>query len=220
MHMSFNSTCILLICGVALCGCETSDVTMVTARDFGYSSPRVGSVGTAKLASGDAVEVSVEVDGRLEVPLTQASVNHLGFVTLPLVGDVQIAGVGLDVARETVSRRYETYYVTKPVITLSLVGEDGSAEWGQVLVTGRGVGDPGPVPLTSGSGMRLSAVIQTAGGFAPAANTSKIQITRVDGRGRKLRVVVDFDDIGSGGDKEADILLRDGDIVNVPERIW
>ena len=219
MQRSFITAAIMLMVGCVMPGCETSDVTLVGVRDFNLSSPRTGFTTVASLDAGDMIELSVEVDGNSEVPLYEASVNHLGYVTLPLIGDVQVGGMKLDAARKKIAERYETYYVTKPVIMVALAGADSGA-WGQVLVTGRGVDNPGPVPLPSSSGMRLSAAIQAAGGFAPSANTSKIQITRIDSRGRRLRVVVDFDDIGSGGDAEADVLLRAGDIVNVTERIW
>lgn len=210
----------MLLLGLIMCSCKSTDVTMVSASEFNASSPMNATSAAAKLTSGDTIEVSVEVDGRVEVDLHRATVSDLGNVTLPLIGDVPVSGVGFNIARSRITSRYEAYYVTKPVVMLSRGGEDGVGEWGQVLVTGRGVDNPGPVPLSSVSGIRLSAAIQAAGGFAPGANVSKIQVTRMDKRGRKLKVVVDFDAIGAGGNAEADILLKDGDIVNVPERIW
>jgi len=210
---------LFLLVGVVLNGCTASDVMFVSPEDFDSSLPMKGASEAAILATGDTIEISVEVDGRIEVPLYQASINHNGFVTLPLVGDVEIAGVSFEVARLIISNRYSAYYVSKPVVMLSPANQSDGGGLGQVSVMGK-VRNPGPVPLASGSGIRLSAAIQTAGGFAPSAKTSEIQITRIDQRGRKLRVVVDFDKIGAAGDAQADIQLKDGDIVNIPERIW
>jgi len=219
MLRSLVLSTLLVLFGFTMSGCETADVTTVTSQDFQSSHPVDATVEQADLAAGDVIQVSVEVDGHTEIPLHQATINYLGYVTLPLVGDVHVGGVSLDVARSLIAKRYGVYYVAEPVIMLSLVTEDGTSGWGQVSVMGR-VNNPGPVALPSGSGMKLSAAIQAAGGFAPSAKTSEIQITRIDRRGRKLRVVVDFDKIGTAGDADADIQLMGGDIVNIPERIW
>ncbi len=210
---------LLMLIALLNSGCTTTDATTVDTRDF-RQTPTKTVVGDAvKLVAGDAVEISVEVDGRMEVPLQQATINRLGFITLPLVGDVHIGGVGLDVARAEVARKYGAYYVSKPVILLSVVDKGDANEWGQVSVMGR-VNNPGPVALSSSSGMKLSAAIQAAGGFASSAKTSEIQVTRVGSGGNKMRVSVDFNAIGAAGNADADIKLLDGDIVYVPERIF
>ena len=206
----------IILALVLVSGCAGPDAEITDAGYF--SSTGSSAMRVAELSSGDTIEVSVEVDGRVEVSPHQASINHMGYVTLPLVGDVHIGGVGIDVARSVITQRYNAYYVSDPVVMVAMAGEGGSG-WGQVSVLGR-VETPGPVDLASGAGIRLSAAIQEAGGFAPSANTSKIQVTRVDKRGRKLRVVVDFDEIGKSGNAEEDLMLIAGDIVNVPERYW
>jgi len=198
-------------------GCSPQKTTRVDTLDFMQSSPK--SMKGTELSAGDTVEISVEVDGSMEVPRQRANINYRGIVTLPLVGDVKVGGLNLDVARAVIAKRYGVYYVAEPVIIVSRIDEDAVSEWGQVTVLGR-VNNPGPVPLSSGAGMKLSAVIQAAGGFASSANTAKIQVTRVDDRGRKLRVVVNFDEIGEAGNGVADLMLMDSDIVNVPERYW
>ena len=214
------SFCFIALSTMWFAGCVSDGTYVATdAEYFSSTEPGVGSMRGAEISSGDTIEISVEVDGRKEVSLHQAVVNHLGFVTLPLVGDVHVAGVGMDAARSLIAEKYGSYYVSDPVVMIAMAGDGGSGGWGQVSVLGR-VENPGPVKLTSGAGMRLSAVIQESGGFAPSANTSKIQVTRVDRRGRKLRVIVDFDEIGKSGNVAEDLTLLAGDIVNVPERYW
>jgi len=209
----------ILLFSIVICGCQTTGVTTMDAKDFRETSSGSGISSAAELAPGDKIEISVEVDGRLEVTAWQAKVSNLGAVTLPLLDDVYVGGLDLNVARSVIARKYADYYVSPPVIIISRLSEKNVSEWGQVSILGR-VENPGPVPLPSSSGIKLSAAIQAAGGFAPSAKSSEIQITRIDKRGRKLRVVVDFNAIGASGDADADIRLMDGDIVNVPERIW
>jgi polysaccharide export outer membrane protein len=200
-------------------GCATTDATLVQPQDFQAASALMASQSTAVLTVGNMIEISVEVDGRSEVPVQQATINRNGFVTLPLIGDVYVSGMDVNAARSAISKRYSSLYVSPPVIMLSLVSEDNMSEWGQVSVMGR-VENPGPVPVPSGAGIKLSAAIQAAGGFAPSAKTSEIQVTRLDKRGRRLRVIINFDEIGASGNAGADLNLMDGDIVNIPERLW
>lgn len=219
MFRYFIFSLLSLVCMTLVTGCETMDATTVDTKGFREISAKTKSTDVTELDVGDNLEVSVEVDGRMEYQAHRAVVNHLGFVTLPLVGDVHVGGVGLNVARMTITKRYGAYYVSTPVVMVSLVGADGSTEWGQVSVMGR-VGNPGPVQLSSGAGMRLSAAIQAAGGFAPSAKTSEIQVTRLDSDGKKLRVKVDFNEIGKSGNADSDLVLKAGDIVFVPERVF
>lgn len=202
-----------------LAGCETTDVTSVNVEDFTELSPSANVKTVAGLDVGDAIDISVEVDGKMEYSMHQAEVSRLGYVTLPLVGDVFVKGLSLEVARAEVRKRYSKYYVSTPVVMLSLIAEAGVAEWGQVSVLGR-VQNPGPVELDNASGMRLSAAIQAAGGFSSSAKVSQIQITRTDSMGKRIQVEIDFNSIGKAGDADADLILYAGDIVNVPERHW
>lgn len=199
-------------------GCSTND-GFVEATDFKESSLRGTPAKAAQLEPGDSIEISVEVDGRVEVPLHLASINFNGIATLPIVGDVKISGLSLNIARSVIAKRYGALYVSEPVIMLTLVETPGEGEWGYVTVTGR-IGRPGRVQVQSNQGIKLTELIQEAGGFSPSAKKSDIRITRTESNGRRTRVSVDFEAIGEKGDVDADISLYDGDIVYVPERIF
>lgn len=202
-----------------LMGCATPGSSSASERSFVGATPDQPSQSN-ELSVGNTIEVSIEVDGSMEVISHRAQINQQGRVTLPLVGDVEIDGYTLSKARGVIADTYGAYYVNPPVVMISLLidPEDGG-EWGAVTVTGR-VGQPGRVPLRSQNGMNLTEVIQLAGGFAPSAKKSDIRISRTDELGMKISVSVDFDEIGQEGNAEADIKLIDGDIVYVPERIF
>jgi polysaccharide export outer membrane protein len=209
-----------VIAGAALlAGCAALDSDTGTTEIYSLSSTGGSARTRARaLASGDNLEVSVEVDGAMEVSMHRSEINYEGMVTLPLVGDVKIGGLMLTQARDVIANAYKPYYVQPPVVMLELMDSDAINEWGFITVLGR-VNEPGPVPLPSQKGINLSAAIQAAGGFATSAKTSDIRVSRTDELGLKTRVSVDFDEIGEGNAK-ADILLIDGDIVHVPERIF
>ncbi len=201
-----------------IAGCATMGSSSETTRGFMLGT-QGGSSQSRDLAPGDGVEISVEVDGSMEVSLHRAELNHQGMVTLPLVGDVKIGGMKLAAARGIIAKTYGAYYVNPPVVMLTLVDGDVVGEWGSVTVLGR-VNKPGRVPLQSQNGINLSAAVQVAGGFAPSAKQSDIRVSRTDELGMKTRVSVDFRKIGQAGNVAADIMLIDGDIIYVPERIF
>lgn len=204
---------------VLMNGCQATGVSEVSPAAFSQNSslPAPGLI--AELAVGDTIEVSVEVDGRMEVSRHQVKLDQHGAVTLPLVGDVWVKGLRPDAARNAIRRAYAAYYVNEPVVMLSSVDDVDEGEFGFVTVTGR-VGRPGRVKITSSAGLRLTAAIQDSGGFAGSAKRRGILVTRTDKLGKKIQVTVDYNEIGQVGNADADISLMDGDIVYVPERIF
>ncbi|VGO21685.1 polysaccharide biosynthesis/export family protein [Pontiella sulfatireligans] len=171
------------------------------------------------LLTGDSLELSVEADGSMEVGMYRTKVDARGIATFPLVGEIKVGGMRLEEVRKVIALKYGEYYVNPPVIMFSEVDESEVSEWGQVRVLGR-VNQPGLVPLMSSRGINLSAAIQGAGGFSGSAKASDIQVSRMSKDGKKVRVRVNFDEIGQLGNADADLKLIDGDIVYVPERIF
>jgi protein involved in polysaccharide export with SLBB domain len=212
---------ILFICfALALfTGCTTPETSSRGSRVFFKAQPEEALAASEILEPGDAVELSVEVDGKMEVSLHQAKLNYQGIATFPLVGDVEIGGMKLSKARDVISAEYSKYYVNPPVIMIARSDVADADELGSVTVLGR-VSRPGVVPITSPRGLNLSAAIQAAGGFASSARTSRIRVTRVNENGTKAQVFINFEEIGAEGNAEADVTLQDGDIVYVPERIF
>lgn len=199
-------------------GCTTTGTTVGNPADF-YEVQKKESVQVKQLVSGDTIELSIEVDGRMEVSLHQAKINHLGNATLPLVGDVRVGGLVLNQARDVIAKKYGAYYVNPPVIMLSLAERGTAEEWGHITVLGR-VNQPGRIPLKSQAGMKLSEAVQTSGGFSTGAKQKDVRVTRIDGNGKKRRISIDFEQIGQAGNADADLTLIDGDIIYVPERIF
>ena len=197
-------------------GCTTMETSSVSAQDFNKHKP---SSGLTKLVDGDTIEVSVEVDGNMEVSLHRAKLNHFGVVTLPLVGDVNVGGLFLSEARQKITMRYSKFYINPPVTMVSLVDDGIDEALGFVTVLGRVI-RPGRVAMTSPRGTKLSEAIQESGGFSSSAKQSDIRISRIDKKGKKLQVSIDFREIGKQGNVDADINLMDGDIIYVPERIF
>ncbi|MDZ8117759.1 polysaccharide biosynthesis/export family protein [Pontiella agarivorans] len=209
----------VLLTACMLSGCVSPDTKEVSAKDFKPVPGSAGSEQIPDLVAGDALEISVEVDGNMEVAAYQTEISSTGRVTLPLVGDVAISGLSVEEARSGITAAYGKYFVSRPVIIINRVNDLASTEWGFVTVTGA-VAQPGRVSIPSAQGIKLTAVISRSGGFAPSAKKSDIRITRKVEDGRKIRVTINYNDIGQDGDADSDISLFQGDIVYVPQRIF
>jgi protein involved in polysaccharide export with SLBB domain len=211
--MKYFFLCLLLV----LAGCS-SNRTGSTVRD---EFTRVDStqVFVNRLVSSDIIEFSVEVNGLAQVPVTQAELNEEGVATLPLVGDVELSGLTRAQAKAEMEEVYSKLYVHRPLISLSVVYNDEADAWGYVTVLGR-VESPGRVAVSSSEGIHLSEALKLADGFAIGAKRDAIRITRVDETGEKMQCTVDFKHMADHGDAESDLLLRAGDMVHVPERLF
>ena len=218
MQRMIKLVALLAVPAMLYTGCATSGASSVSTQDFMQNKPDRSS-SLSELAMGDTIELSVEVDGNMEVLSHRAQINQQGMVTLPLVGDVEINGYTLNKARGIIAETYGAYYVNPPVVMLALTVDPGDGEWGAITVIGR-VGQPGRVPLNGQNGMNLTEAIQLAGGFSGSAKKSDIRIARIGDDGKKIKVSVDFEEIGKKGNADADIKLIAGDIVYVPERIF
>ncbi len=204
---------------IASFGCATTGSTGTSTAEFMKSSGQKEATEITSLAAGDSIELSVEVDGVMEVSLHRAVINHKGIATLPLVGDVRIGGLSMEEARAVIANTYGGYYVHPPVVMVSQVEDPADGAFGYVTMTGK-FSQPGLVQIRSARGIKLTAAIQAAGGFAPSAKQNEIRISRVEKDGRKIQVAIDYNTIGQQGNADADVTLVDGDIVYVPERIF
>jgi protein involved in polysaccharide export with SLBB domain len=218
MFWVFRQGVYFVIFSGLLLGCSTSDTTTVESQVL-FKNSADAPILVSKLVVGDSIELSVEVEGTMEVRQHRSEVNHQGMVTLPLVGDLKIGGMKIDEAKRTILKTYGAYYVNPPIVMLALVNDDAVSEWGTVTVLGK-VASPGPIALRSSSGIKLTEAINGAGGFSGSAKKSDIRISRVHADGRKVRTSVDYEEIGLEGNAKADIKLIDGDIIYVPERIF
>ncbi|MFC7338073.1 polysaccharide biosynthesis/export family protein [Haloferula chungangensis] len=82
----------------------------------------------------------------------------------------------------------------------------------RVSVLGK-VGRPGPVAFPLDGKLDILTAIAGAGGFTPLANTKKVKINR----GGQI-IMIDVKALGEAGNKP--FYLKEGDIVNVPERLF
>lgn len=155
------------------------------------------------IGAGDGLSINVWKEPTLS---GSVRVRPDGFVTLPLINEVQVVGLTTGQLRKTLEEKYKEY-TTDPFVTIRVEGIASS----EVFLLGQ-VGKPGAFPLVGNES--ILQLLTRAGGLSVFANRSNIRVVRRDGD-RVTEYIVDYDAI-INGDLKQDVLLRPGDRIIVP----
>ena len=132
-----------------------------------------------------------------------------GYITVPLLGAIQIGGLTVEAARDEVTQRARMR-LRDPEISFVL------KEFQKPLFTvGGEVEKPGQFQLHGRVGV-LEAVAM-AGGFKRSAKHSKVVLLRRFDNDRASATLIDAKRLSQGPDPEHDIVLEPGDLLVVPQ---
>jgi polysaccharide export outer membrane protein len=150
--------------------------------------------------------------------LTQkgAVVRPDGFISMPLIGEVEVSGrTAKELAAHIADRLKE--FKEKPSVHVK-VKEVNSYH---VYVLGD-VAKPGKYQLKSHA--TVLQAIALAGGFTPYAAKNNMQVRRTvsgpPGHSKEIKIPARYDDLLSGEGEIKDFVLKPGDMVVVPGRAW
>lgn len=171
-------------------------------EDQGFDSP-VGTMPTELYELGPGDEVRVKLTGPVELDATLV-VDNTGFVSLPKVGSVLVAGVRRTDLQATIHKAVSRYFTG-----FNLHVATGKLRNISVLVVGQAM-RPGAyrVPATSS----LLNVLYAANGAAPTGSLRAIRLMR---QGKQV-ALLDFYELIGKGSSEGDVQLRNGDVIHIP----
>jgi polysaccharide export outer membrane protein len=159
---------------------------------------------TYSIGPEDVLEISVYgEDGLARI----VPVRPDGKISLPLVSDVQAAGLTPTALRDVLVERLSTY-ISQPQVSV-IVREVHSFK---VAVLGE-VRTPGRYELKSRA--TVLDLLAQAGGFSEFASKSRILILRADGDTLR-RIPFDYDDLVSSDGTKQNVYVHPGDTVVVP----
>ena len=130
-----------------------------------------------------------------------------GKVSLPLINDIQAAGLTPIALCNAVTEAARKFLVQPPTVSV-LVKEIKSRK---VYITGQ-VGKPGQYEMSGP--MTVVQLITVAGGLAEFADSKNITVLRSEA-GKNLSYKVNYDDISKGKSLTQNIALKPGDTVIV-----
>jgi polysaccharide biosynthesis/export protein len=193
----------LLLIIASLPACATKDLRVEEFRVAeGTPDPSKPPEEFYVIGAGDTLNINVWKEPTLSGTV---KVRPDGYITLPLINEVQVAGQTTADLRKTLEDKYKEY-TTDPFVTIRVEAIASS----EVFLVGQ-VGKPGAFPLSGNE--TLLQLLTRAGGLGVFADRSNIRVVRRDGS-RVTEYTVDYDAIIKG-DLKQDVLLRPGDRVIV-----
>ncbi len=133
-------------------------------------------------------------------------VNAAGAISLPLIGQVMIAGLTSQEVEQHIAERYREKYLQNPQVSIFI--KEFTTE--RITIEGA-VTRPGIFPLAGQ--MTLLRVLAVAGGFGPIANTSEVMLYRVNEQKVRQVAVFDVEKIRAG--KSEDPVIKGDDLIVV-----
>lgn len=159
------------------------------------------------LRPGDLFEVRVFGEDDLAGAY---KVSPDGTINFPLIGSVKVEGLTASAVEREIQSRLADGYLRNPQVSV-LIKEQGSKKFS---VLGQ-VRSPGTFPYSAET--TIVDAIAKAGGFTALAKKNSVRVTRsADGKMQRIEVAVE--DIGQG--RAPNFVLRPGDVVFVPERLF
>lgn len=174
-------------------------VSACTAQEETRASGTIGS--------RDSIEVTVFREDDLA---TRGQISPSGTITMPLIGEVAVAGLTTDEAARRIESRLRDGYLVRPEVSVAITGRVRKT----VTVLGQ-ARTPGVFRLDPNRQLTLVEAIGMAGGMTRIANGKKVSLKR---RGRAEPIEVNVREIVSG--RAQDIPLTDGDIITIPESLF
>lgn len=137
----------------------------------------------------------------------QVLVRPDGKITLPLIGDIQAAGISTKGLQSLLTKKLKTY-TKNPEVTVILV-ESNSKKF---YIIGK-IKRPGTYPLSPD--MTVLQALAVTGGLEEWADKDSIRIIRRSS-GKESVILFDYNKVMNGANLEQNILLEPGDTIIVP----
>jgi len=159
------------------------------------------------IGASDEVAINVWQNSDLT---TQAVVRPDGTITMPLVGDIRVAGKTPSQVRDEVKTAITQFVKAEAaIVTVAVTGVNSY----RFTVTGN-VTNPGS--FSSTYYISVAEALAMAGGPTRFADTGSIEVIRVGRDGKLRRIPVDYSDIETRARPEANVILVAGDTIHVP----
>ncbi|VAW95222.1 hypothetical protein MNBD_GAMMA22-4 [hydrothermal vent metagenome] len=174
--------------------------------------PSTNLVALYKIGVDDVIKVNVWKNPELTI---EVPVRPDGMISVPLIGDVKAAGLAPEQVSKNIKDKLKKF-IRDPLVAVILTQLNSHEYLSRVRVTGA---VRTPISLAYRQGMTILDAVLAAGGindFASAGNTKLYR--RVNNKSNAISI--ELDNILNGGKLNTNYILKPGDIITVPERIF
>jgi protein involved in polysaccharide export with SLBB domain len=199
LHLRLRVVASLLLASI-LCACSALGTGIMSTgaptAEGVASYAATDSTAELRLAAGDKLRVTVFGEDKLS---GEFQIDNAGFVSLPLAGTVQAAGLTKPELEQSLTTKLKGEYLRNPKITVEVINFRPFYVLGEVQ-------KPGEYQFRSG--LNVLSAVAIAGGATYRASTSKVLIQRA----------------GTSEMQEypqsPNVLIMPGDVVRLPERFF
>lgn len=193
----------LLAAAAVLAGCASTETTTMP-----LPKPTAAEQSEYRIGPGDTLQVFVWNQPELTV---EVPVRPDGMISTPLIAGVPAAGkTAPELAKDLEKALSE--YVRNPTVSVMVISFVGTYS-DQIRIVGQAAK---PQALSYRANMTLLDVMIAVGGLAPFAAGNRAVVVRQDGD-RQLRIPVRIQDLIDDGDIGANLPMRPGDVLIIPE---
>lgn len=191
-----------------LAGCSINDGISVSD----YIEKPTAIVKDYRIGIDDVLTINVWRNPDLNITVP---VRPDGKISAPLIGDIKVGGfTATEVAQEI--KKGLAKFIRDPQATVIISGLNSHEYLTRIRVTGA---VSNQVSTAYRQGMTVLDAILLAGGVTDFANSNGAILFRKE-QGRYTAINILLDDILYQGGLETNILLKPGDIISIPERIF
>lgn len=170
-----------------------------------------------RVQSGDTLMIEVLEDPSLNRSTTVLPDGNFSF---PFAGTLRAGGQTVPQIQSTIRGAIADNFASPPTVFVSVQPREGEdivdGDLIKIYLLGE-VALPGLVELDPGS--TILQAIAVAGGPSRFAATKRLQLRRTDTRtGQQSVTTVNYKALSEGATLSRDIVLRDGDVILIPER--
>ncbi|MGH9398246.1 MAG: polysaccharide biosynthesis/export family protein [Terriglobia bacterium] len=170
------------------------------------SVPVIPAGPTYVIGPGDVLDIDVWQNA--ELSFKGLPVRPDGKISIPLLNDVQAAGLTAMQLSSDLTEKLKKYVKGDPVVTVVVTQVNSQ----RFYVLGE-VAHPGVFPLLPG--LTALQAISTAGGFTQFANEKKVYILR-EANGQAVKLPFNYKEVVQGKDLQQNIVLKPGDTIVIP----
>ncbi len=173
-----------------------------------------------RIRPGDVLRIEVIEDPSLN---RSVLVPPDGRITVPLAGAVQAGGRGVSQVQGELAALLAPNFAAAPSVFVSIEQiyqppprqPEAPPKTVGIFVLGE-VNNPGQLGIVPGT--TVLQLFAQMGGFSKFAATKRIQLRRTDAGGTEQVYVINYDEIEQGKSKAGATVLREGDVIIVPQR--
>jgi len=159
------------------------------------------------ISEGDLLQITVFEAEDLK---TEARVGARGYLTLPLIGSIEVQGLTSREAEQKIEDAYRAKYIRDPHVNIFVKEQFGS----KITLLGE-LEKPGTYDYYGRQ--RLLDVLALAGGLSEKAGKT-VQVRRtIDDSKPPETFLIDMDEMVKDGRSELNIPIQGGDVIFVPE---